>query len=335
MSERPVLAITMGDAAGIGPEITLKALADATLYDESRPLVIGSLAALEDIRARLDIPVSLRRVSAPSEASYTAGTVDVLDLDNIDVSKLTLGEVQAQCGQAAFEYVQRAVELANAGQVDAVVTAPINKEALRAANVPYIGHTEMFADLQHVKSEMTMFLIQNVRIFFLTRHVPLIEACRQIADSDFVHAGIVRAYRALATLAAAKPRLAVAGLNPHSGEGGLLGREEIESIRPAIERAVAQGMDVVGPVPADSVFHFARQGQYDAVLSLYHDQGHIAAKVMDFEKTVSITLGLPTLRTSVDHGTAFDIAGKGLASAVSMVEAIRAAIRYAPNYRPV
>ncbi|MCL6626808.1 MAG: 4-hydroxythreonine-4-phosphate dehydrogenase PdxA, partial [Alicyclobacillus shizuokensis] len=332
MSERPVLAITMGDAAGIGPEITLKALTDATLYDDARPLVIGSLAALQDIQSRLDIPVSLQRVSGPSDASYTAGTVNVLDLDNIDVSKLTLGEVQAQCGQAAFEYVQRAVELANAGEVDAVVTSPINKEALRAANVPYIGHTEMFADLQHVKSEMTMFLIQNVRIFFLTRHVPLIEACRQIADTDFVHAGIVRAYRALESLVTAKPRLAVAGLNPHSGEGGLLGREEVESIRPAVERAVAQGMDVVGPVPADSVFHFARQGQYDAVLSLYHDQGHIAAKVMDFEKTVSITLGLPTLRTSVDHGTAFDIAGKGLASAVSMVEAIRAAIRYAPNY---
>ncbi|WP_026962807.1 4-hydroxythreonine-4-phosphate dehydrogenase PdxA [Alicyclobacillus herbarius] len=335
MLERPVIAITMGDAAGIGPEITLKALTDAALYASARPLVIGSRAVLEDIRQRLSIPVSIHAVTQPNEALYTAGTVDVVDLDNIDVASLALGQVQAQCGQAAFDYVKRSVELAQAGQVDAIVTAPINKEALRAAGVPYIGHTEMFADLQHVENEMTMFLIENVRIFFLTRHVPLIEACRQIANPDFVHAGIVRAYRALTTLAGEKPRLAVAGLNPHSGEGGLLGREEVESIRPAIERALAQGMNVVGPVPADSVFHFARQGQYDAVLSLYHDQGHIAAKVMDFEKTVSITLGLPTLRTSVDHGTAFDIAGKGVASAVSMVEAIRAAIRYAPKYQPV
>jgi 4-hydroxythreonine-4-phosphate dehydrogenase len=335
MSSRPILAITIGDPAGIGPEIALKALCDASLYEQARPLLVGSYAVLDDIRRRIQIPIQLRRVGKAAEALFEAGTADVLDLDNIDIQALQFGHVQATCGRAAFEYIQRAVDLANAREIDAIVTAPINKEALRAANVPYIGHTEMIADLQHAESVMTMFLIENVRIFFLTRHVSLIEACRLVNDPEFVFQGLERAYHALQSFSSPRPRLAVAGLNPHSGEGGLLGTEEVHSIRPAIERAVAQGMDVVGPIPADSVFHFARKGQYDAVLALYHDQGHIAAKMMDFEKTVSITLGLPTLRTSVDHGTAFDIAGKGVASAVSMIEAIRAAIRYAGAYQPV
>jgi 4-hydroxythreonine-4-phosphate dehydrogenase len=215
------------------------------------------------------------------------------------------------------------------------VTAQINTESLNAAGVPYIGHTEMLADLTDAEQEMTMFAVENVKIFFLTRHLSLAEACRQIGDPDFVLNGIRRSYSSLCRLTGGTPKLAVAGLNPHAGEGGLLGTEEIDSIRPAVERAKAEGMDVVGPIPADSVFHFARKGAYDAVLSLYHDQGHIAAKMIDFEKTVSITLGLPILRTSVDHGTAFDIAGRNLASPVSMMEAIRTAVAYATRYQTV
>lgn len=330
---RPILALTIGDPAGIGPEITLKALQDATLYDHARPLVVGSVKVLELAQHQCGTSLSLHSVQGLSECCFQAGTVDVLDIDNIDVQTLEIGAVQAQCGRASYEYVCRAVELANTGQIDAVVTAPINKEALRAAGVPYIGHTEMIAELQHAKSVMTMFLVENVKIFFLTRHVPLIEACRQCGDKEFVLGGIRRAYRALQSLYDGYPKLAVAGLNPHSGEGGLLGTEEIDAIKPAIEAAVAEGLKVIGPVPADSVFHLARRGLYDAVLSLYHDQGHIASKMMDFERTVSITLGLPTLRTSVDHGTAFDIAGKGIASCVSMVEAIRAAITLSSRYR--
>ncbi|MBX6352695.1 MAG: 4-hydroxythreonine-4-phosphate dehydrogenase PdxA [Thermoflavifilum sp.] len=329
------LAITIGDPAGIGPEITLKALTHAAVYEMARPLVIGSLQVLEDIRARLGIPVLLHAVASPGEAQGTPGHVDVLDVDNIDVTQLRLGEVQAICGKAAFEYIQTATRLGLDGHVNAIVTAPIHKEALRAADVPYIGHTEMLAGLMGLENEadaLTMFEVQSLRIFFLTRHLSLVEACRRIANPDFVLAGIRRTYRALTSLVGQEAVLAVAALNPHAGEGGLLGSEEQSSLRPAIEKAQEEGLRVEGPIPADSVFHLAREGRYDAVLSLYHDQGHIAAKVLDFERTVSVTLGLPVLRTSVDHGTAFDIAGRGLASEVSMVEAILTATRYAHRY---
>ncbi|MCY0894578.1 MAG: 4-hydroxythreonine-4-phosphate dehydrogenase PdxA [Acidibacillus sp.] len=332
MKLRPILGITIGDPAGIGPEITLKALTNKEIYQQSRPLVIGSLIVMEKISEICNIDCVFNRVTSPTDGRYEVGIVDVYDIEIDPLNHFTMGKVQSECGQAAFMYITKAVNLANDGEIDAIVTAPINKEALKAAKVPYIGHTEMIADLQHAESVMTMFLIENTKIFFLTRHVPLIEACRQVNNKDFVLDGIKRAYKSLQNFSLKQPKLAVAGLNPHSGEGGLLGMEERNSIKPAIEQAVANGLDVVGPVPADSVFHFARKGAYDAVLALYHDQGHIAAKVMDFEKTVSITIGLPTLRTSVDHGTAFDIAGQGIASEVSMLEALKAAIKYAEIY---
>jgi 4-hydroxythreonine-4-phosphate dehydrogenase len=330
-SYKPLLGLTIGDPAGIGPEITLKALEEEAIYRMSRPLVIGSSRVLDRTREQLGCSLGIHRVDHPAEGRYTAGTVDVLDIDNLDVSSLRMGAVQGDCGRAAYEYIQRAARLALEGTIDAVVTAPINKESLKAAGVPYIGHTEMLAALTDTREEMTLFHIQNVRIFFLTRHLPLAEACRKVGNPDFVYDGIRRAYQALASLTGKKPTLAVAALNPHAGEGGLLGKEEIEGIIPAVRRATQEGMDIVGPVPADSVFHFARKGSYDAVLSMYHDQGHIAAKMIDFERTVSITLGLPFLRTSVDHGTAFDIAGKGIASPVSMMEALRAAVTYSSS----
>lgn len=333
--KRPILGITIGDPAGIGPEITLKALEEKEFYETARPVVIGSIAVLEMTGEQIGSSLRFHRVHHPGEGLYTYGTVDVLDLDNIRIDHLRMGEVQAACGQAAYEYIRKATEMALKGEMDAVVTAPINKEALKAAGVPYIGHTEMLADLTGAEQEMTMFSVENVKIFFLTRHLSLAEACRRIGDPDFVLNGIRRSYASLSRLMGGTPRLAVAGLNPHAGEGGLLGREEIDAIQPAVKRAKAEGMDVAGPIPADSVFHFARKGAYDAVLSLYHDQGHIAAKMIDFEKTVSITLGLPILRTSVDHGTAFDIAGRNLASPVSMMEAIRTAIAYAARYQTV
>ncbi|GGE13971.1 4-hydroxythreonine-4-phosphate dehydrogenase [Marinithermofilum abyssi] len=333
--KRPILGITIGDPAGIGPEITLKALQEKEFYDAAKPIVIGSIPVLERMKERTGSWLQFHRVRHAAEGVYTYGTVDVLDLDNIQIDGLRMGEVQATCGQAAYEYIRKATELALKGEIDAVVTAPINKEALKAAGVPYIGHTEMLADLTNAKQEMTMFSVENVKIFFLTRHLPLMEACRRMRDSDFVLNGIRRSYASLCQLTGGTPKLAVAGLNPHSGEGGLLGTEEMDAIHPAVKRAQAEGKDVIGPIPADSVFHFARKGQYDAVLSLYHDQGHIAAKMIDFEKTVSITLGLPILRTSVDHGTAFDIAGHNLASPVSMMEAIRAAVAYADRYQTV
>jgi 4-hydroxythreonine-4-phosphate dehydrogenase len=238
-----------------------------------------------------------------------------------------MGQVQPLGGQAAYAAIKTSIELAMAGRIEGVVTAPINKESLQAAKIPFIGHTEMFAEYTGAREEMTMFTISGLKIFFLTRHVSLLRACALITEPR-VASGIDKCVKALRQLGYDDPHLAVAALNPHGGEDGMFGREEIEAIKPAIAAARDKGLRVSGPVPADSVFHLARIGRYDAVLSLYHDQGHIAAKMMDFEKTVSVTLGLPILRTSVDHGTAFDIAGTGKASAVSMVEAIKVAAEY-------
>ena len=224
------------------------------------------------------------------------------------------------------------MELALAGEVDALASTPINKESLKAANIDYIGHTEILADLTGTPDPLTMFQVRDLRVFFLTRHMSLVQACK-LVRRERLEDYIGRCLKELVRLGVAKPRLAVAGLNPHCGEHGLFGFEEVEQIEPAIAAARLAGLDAVGPVPADSVFHFALQGKYDAVLSLYHDQGHIATKTLDFERTISLTLGLPFLRTSVDHGTAFDIAGQGRAGSVSMVEAIRLAALYAPNFK--
>ena len=244
---------------------------------------------------------------------------------------LVYGEVQAQCGKAAFEYIKTSVDLAMNNEVKAIATTPINKESLKAANVPYIGHTEMLEDLTNTKDPLTMFQVRGMRIFFLTRHVSLKDAIAQMTK-ERVHDYLIRCDQALQRLGVENRKIAVAGLNPHSGENGLFGREEIDEIKPGIEAAVQDGIDAVGPVPADSVFFQALNGKYDAVLSLYHDQGHIAAKMTDFHRTISITNGLPFLRTSVDHGTAFDIAGKNIASSVSMEECIKLAAEYAPKF---
>lgn len=326
--DRPLLALTMGDPAGIGPEITTKALQSEEVYAVCRPLVIGDASVLNDVLRFTGIDAHIQSVSAPQEGRFERGTIDVVDLNNVDVASLRMGQVQAAGGKAAFEYIAKSIEFAQGGMVDAVVTAPINKESLQAAKVPYIGHTEMFAELTGAKGEMTMFSILNLKIFFLTRHVSLAEACALITK-ERVLSGIEKSIKALQQLGFDEPKLAVAGLNPHAGEHGLFGREEVDEIAPAVEEARRTGWSVTGPVPADSVFHMGRMGRFDAVLSLYHDQGHIAAKMMDFERTVSVTLGLPILRTSVDHGTAFDIAGQGIASSVSMTEAVKVGAEYA------
>jgi len=294
---RPLVGVTMGDPAGIGPEIVAKALAEPDVYRVSRPLVVGDLRTIAKI---------------------------VSDLANVDVAALRMGVIQPEAGRAAGQAIERAIRLAQAGEIDAIATAPLNKEALWAAGYPYPGHTEMLAELTGSRESLTMFVIGALRIFFLTRHLSLRDAIDQVTRTR-VAATLAVMAQVLAGLGIDAPRIVVAGLNPHAGEGGKMGREEIEEIAPGVEDARRTGLDVSGPVPADSVFHLAADGRFDAVLSLYHDQGHIAAKMTDFYKTVSVTTGLPFVRTSVDHGTAFDIAGKGVASAVSMVEAIRVA----------
>ena len=329
-----VLGLTIGDPAGIGPGISVLAAASADVRACCRPLIIGDARAVRRALRHAGVDAGLDVVAEAGAAAWD-GRIAVLDVPALGDEDVAMGRVQARAGAAAFAYIRAAVELAKQGAIAGIVTAPINKEAIRAAGVPHIGHTEMLAALTGASGEMTMFAVENLRIFFLTRHVPLAEACRLAADPEYVYRGIARSCRALRDLGLHRPRLAVAALNPHAGEGGLLGREEDAALRPAVERARREGWDVSGPVPADSVFHKARQGLYDAVLSLYHDQGHIAAKAIDFEKTVSVTLGLPILRTSVDHGTAYDIAGRGAASPVSMIEAVKVAVELAPAGRTV
>jgi 4-hydroxythreonine-4-phosphate dehydrogenase len=328
MTHRPVLAVTMGDPAGIGPEIAVRALLDPEARGCARSFLIGDARMFARALQVCGLQATLNRIAGPEALSDAPGTIDVLHQDSADPDAVRMGKVQPLGGQAAYAAIRSAIELAMAGRVDGVATTPINKESLKAAGIPFIGHTEMFAEHTGAREEMTMFTISGLKIFFLTRHVSLAEACRLITR-DRVAAGIDRCVKALHQLGLAQPHLAVAALNPHGGEDGLFGREEMDAMKPAIAAARARGLNVSGPVPADSVFHMAKLGRYDAVLSLYHDQGHIAAKMLDFERTVSVTLGLPILRTSVDHGTAFDIAGTGKASAVSMVEAIKVAAEYA------
>lgn len=334
MQEREIIAIPMGDAAGIGPEITVKALNNQEIYESCKPLVVGDQKVVENAMKYTGSSLKINSVSEPEEGLYTYGTIDVLSMENIDISTLKVGEVQEQAGKAAFEYIETSIRLAMEGRVSALATTPINKESLKAAEVPYIGHTEMLEGLTNSEDPLTMFEVRNMRIFFLTRHLSLKEAINQITK-ERVYNYLIRCDEALKKLGIENRVIAVAGLNPHSGENGMFGREELDEIIPGIEAANEQGINAVGPVPADSVFHHALNDKYAAVLSLYHDQGHIAAKMTDFERTISITNGLPFLRTSVDHGTAFDIAGTGKATSVSMEECIKLAAKYSKSFYKV
>lgn len=333
-SRRPRVAVTMGDPAGIGPEIVAKAVADPEVTRVSRPLVVGDLGVMAHTVRALRLPLRVQAVASPAAGRYEPGWMDVVDLGNVDLAALRMGEVQPAAGRAAAQAVERAVGLALAREVDAIATAPLHKEALWAAGYPYPGHTEMLAALTGSSESLTMFVIGSLRIFFLTRHLALREALAQVTRAR-IRDTLRAMARVLQELGFPSPRIAVAALNPHAGEGGKMGDEEIREIGPGIEDARASGLLVTGPVPADSVFHLAREGRFDAVLSLYHDQGHIAAKMVDFYRTVSVTTGLPFVRTSVDHGTAFDIAGKGVASPISMVEAIRVAADLTLRRQPV
>lgn len=326
--ERPVIGVTMGDPAGIGPEIVVKSMENPKIYEVCKPLIIGDAGCVRKSATIFKMDYKVNVVKDPSEGTYKHGTIDVFDLANVDHNELKMGQIQAMAGEASFEYIEKSIHLALDKKIAAVATGPINKESIKAAGVPFIGHTEIYGDLTGTTDPLTMFQVLGMRIFFLTRHVSLVRAVELITKERLLDY-IKRCTEALVVLGVKDPLIAVAALNPHSGEHGLFGDEEVREIEPAVVEAKARGFKVVGPVPADSVFHLAKKGRYDAVLSLYHDQGHIASKTLDFERTVSVTCGLPFLRSSVDHGTAFDIAGKGIASAVSMEEAIFVAAEYA------
>jgi 4-hydroxythreonine-4-phosphate dehydrogenase len=328
---KPIVGVTMGDPAGVGPEIIAKALMDKGILELCRPVVFGSRAVMEEAFGICGLKAEIN-ILDKMDFEYKDGLVNVFDIDNVDIKSLERGKISGACGKAAYEYIEMAVELAMEGMIQAIATAPVNKESLREARVPFIGHTEMLEELTGITNPLTIFQVESLRIFFLTRHVSLRKACDLVTE-ERVYQMIIRSFAALHRLGVKDPVLAVAALNPHGGEHGLFGDEEEKEIRPAIKRAADEGYDVLGPFPADSVFHFSLKGKYDAVISLYHDQGHIASKMVDFEKTVSITNGLPFLRTSVDHGTALDIAGKGIASGTSMIEAIRLAGDYSRYFK--
>ena len=330
--EKPIIAVTMGDPAGIGPEIVAKSIADKATYDVARCIVIGDKKVMEKAIEIVGADLKVNVVDSPADGDYSYGVLNMIDLDNIDMSRFEYGKINAMCGQAAFDYIKKSIKITMDKQADAVSTTPINKESLHAAEVDFIGHTEIFGALTGTADPLTMFETNGLRVFFLTRHKSLRDMLDDI-KKDRIIDYVERCTDALRRLGVKEGTMAVAGLNPHSGEHGLFGWEEVKEIAPAVEELKERGFNVAGPVPADSVFHQAAQGRFNSVLSLYHDQGHIATKTLDFDRTISITNGMPILRTSVDHCTAFDIAGKGIAGAVSMEEAIRLAAKYAPFFK--
>ncbi len=328
---KPYIAIPLGDPAGIGPEIVVKAIADRQVLEAACCVVIGDKKIIKDAIRFTGILLKVNVINHPKEGVYEEGVLNLIDLDNVDMKEFKIGEVSGMCGRAAFEYIEKSIELAKRGEVAAVSTTPINKESLKAGSINYIGHTEIFGALTGTRDPLTMFEVHGMRVFFLTRHVSLRQAC-DLVTKDRIKDYVKRCKEVLLKLGVTEGTMAVAGLNPHSGEHGLFGNEEVDHVTPAVLELQAEGYDVAGPIGADSVFHLALKGRFNSVLSLYHDQGHIATKTLDFERTIAITGGMPILRTSVDHGTAMDIAGKGIASEISMVEAILLGVKYSKNF---
>jgi 4-phospho-D-threonate 3-dehydrogenase / 4-phospho-D-erythronate 3-dehydrogenase len=328
---RPIVGITLGDAAGVGPEIVMKSLAVAEVYEICRPIVIGDAGRLrqagEIVRSRLKV----KPVPDPSAASFRLGEVDVVDLKLIP-DDLPWGKLSPVAGNAAYHYIARAVELALAGKIQAICTAPLNKEALHAGGHVYPGHTELLAKLSNTPEVSMMLATPKMRVIHVTTHIGLVDAVERI-DPGLVERTIMRGHDALVRAGIARPRIAVCGINPHAGEHGLFGRGEEETkVAPGIEAARRRGATgAEGPLPADTVFFRAGRGDFDLVVAMYHDQGHGPVKVMGLEAGVNITVGLPFVRTSVDHGTAFDIAGTGKADERSLVEALRQAVALAPK----
>jgi 4-hydroxythreonine-4-phosphate dehydrogenase len=329
----------MGDPASIGPEIAARALAEAAVYETARPFVIGDRNVMADALRITKLPLSLVPMKALAEARFTCGTLDVLDLANVDMAKLVYGRVSAMCGKASVEYIERGISMALAGEIDAVVTGPIHKESINQAGCPYPGHTEIFGALTKTKDYAMMLLGDDLRVVHVSTHVSLRQAIER-TKKPRVLTVIRLAHRALKALGIAEPKIAVAGLNPHAGEHGLFGDEEMKEIIPAIQEAQAEGIRADGPIAPDTVFGRARGGLYDIVVCMYHDQGHVPLKTLGFTldkatqkwtsvSGVNVTLGLPIIRTSVDHGTAFGKAGKGTAAHQSMLDAIYAAVKLA------
>lgn len=324
MTYRPVIGITMGDATGVGPEIIMKSLAQRSVYQGCRPLVIGDANRLIDAGRITGVALTVRSIASPAEARFTYGEIDCIDLGLIPAD-LPYGKLSALAGNAAYQYIARTVELTSAGELDAICTAPLNKEALHAGGHIFPGHTEILAHLTGIPEVSMMLVAPKLRVIHVTTHIGLIDAINRI-EPGLVQRTIERAHETLVRSGISSPRIGVCGINPHAGENGLFGYgEEEQKIIPAIKILQERGWDVEGPLPADTLFFRAGRGDFDVVVAMYHDQGHGPVKVMGLEAGVNVTVGLPVIRTSVDHGTAFDIAGKGIADEGSMLEALKQA----------
>jgi 4-hydroxythreonine-4-phosphate dehydrogenase len=340
--KKPILGITMGDPAGNGPEITIKALSKPRIYKDCRPLVIGDSKVIQKATQIVKMQnIKINTVACVKDAKFEYGTIDVYGLELVDMDKLIMGKVSVMAGEAAFQCVRKAIELAMAGEIDGTVTNALNKEAINLAGHHYPGHTEIYAELTNTQKYTMMLAYKDLRVVHVSTHVSLREACDCVKKErvlDVIHI----ANQACKDLGIKDPKIGVAGLNPHAGENGLFGTEEKEEIIPAIEEAKSECINVDGPIPPDSVFPKARGGWYDIVVCMYHDQGHIPLKVLGFEynkKTgrwdtvegVNVTLGLPIIRASVDHGTGFGHAGDGSANELSLVNAIEYGIALSAN----
>ena len=326
--DKPTIALTMGDPCGIGPEVIAKALASGEVHSMCRPVVVGSAWSMARAVELTGVLLTVREVESAEGAGMSPEVVDIVDPHNLNPEDVVVGQVTPACGKAAMEWVTRAAELALSGQVAALATAPVNKEAASLAGYKAIGHMELLQELSGAPDVVTMLMTGRLWVVHLTTHRSLRRACDYVTK-DLILGKLRLTHDSFGKAGIPNPRIGVAALNPHGSDGGLLGNEEADEIGPAVEEAKRQGIDARGPVPADIVFHQAIQGSYDVVLAMYHDQGHIAVKVHGFQTSITANLGLPFVRTSVDHGTAFDIAGKGIAHHQSMLEAVRMAVSLA------
>ncbi len=331
----------MGDPASIGPEIAVKALLDENVQSICRPLIIGDASVFNQIIFRLGLKARINDVSKVSEAKFENGIIDVFDLKNVRIDELKFGEISAMAGNAAFETVKKAIELALVGEVDATVTGPINKKSINEAGHHFAGHTEIYAHFTNTRKYAMLLVEENLKVIHVSTHVSLRQACDLVKKNRILEV-IDLLHNGLQQLGESNLKIGVAGLNPHAGDNGLFGTEDDLEIKPAIAEALALGYQVDGPVPPDTLFAKAATGAYGGVVAMYHDQGHIPFKLNGFKwnkekqqmesvKGVNITMGLPIIRTSVDHGTAFEIAGKGIASADAMILAIESAVQLSKN----
>ncbi|HUU50322.1 MAG TPA: 4-hydroxythreonine-4-phosphate dehydrogenase PdxA [Nitrospinota bacterium] len=331
-NKKPIISITMGDPAGIGPEVIIKALHTPVIYEVSHPLVIGSLSVLENVRKSLKIrdEVFFNSIKELRDSDFNFSKINVLDIEDLQLDNIKQGEISKEGGGASVRYVEKAIEFAIQKDVDAVVTAPISKEAINLAGYKYQGHTEIFAEKTGIKDFAMMLVTDDIKVIHVTLHVSMVDACKLIKKERILRT-IYLGYNSMQDLGIKNPRIGVAGLNPHAGESGIFGDEELKEIIPAVNVAREKGINVAGPVSPDVIFNRAMRGEYDLVVAMYHDQGHIAIKTTSFDEGVNVTVGLPIVRTSVGHGTAFDIVGKDKANPKSLINAIKLASKMAVN----